>query len=82
MGKVIGETIHFKSIPDFYNKECLKNDKAKSNTVRTMDYLEYRDTIKYANLKYVAVHNSQSGYYFIRKLKDISFYDDRVIFSW
>jgi len=43
-----------------------------------MDWFEYDDLP--TTLKYIAIHDCVSGNYFIRKLTDISFYDNRVIF--
>jgi hypothetical protein len=73
--KIIGETIHFRSIPFFYENEKKKD--VKSNTVRRFD-IEF---LKY-NFKYIAIHNSITGEYFIRKITSVFSYDGRTIFSW
>lgn len=74
--KIIDNTIHFNSIDSFYNKEI---SELKCNTVRNIDYMTYKNI---PELKFIAIHNKKTGYYFIRKIKDISYYDNRVIFSW
>lgn len=74
--KLIGTTLHFKSIPSFYFKEL---SGIKTNTVRRTDFYLPNEP---ANKLNIAIHNSVSGYYFVRKLKDISYYDGRYIFSW
>lgn len=74
--KIIGNTIHFKSIPSFYIKEKLG---IKSNTVREIEQWRFKNYKEY-NIKYIAIHCDNE--YFVRTLKDISFYQARYIFSW
>lgn len=78
--KIIGNTIHFKSsdkfYDDFYNKEKFN---LKSNTVRK---LTHDEAFSLGHISFICIHSTKTGYYFQRKLKDISFYDGRFIFSW
>ena len=74
--KIIRNTIHFISIPSFYVKE---KEGIKSNTVREIEAWRFVNYKKY-NIKYIAIHCCNE--YFVRKLKDISFYQARYIFSW
>lgn len=82
--KIRGTTICFKSDPSMFKKE---QSGIKPNTVRQLtleeaaplllpcdDFKELVDTIQ--------IVESKTGEFFTRELTDITYYDDRFIFSW
>jgi len=75
--KIIGETIHFNSSPFFYKKELSGN---KNNTIRRIPFCDFYELSK--DILFICIHSSVHGYYFQRKLTDISYYDGNFIFSW
>ena len=94
--KIIDDTIHFESTELNYNKE--KQVDKKQNTVRRIspdelhkynlklgkDKLVIGDAIcgddGYFPIKYICIHCG--AYSFRRELTDVTYWDERYIFSW
>ena len=84
--RIEGNTIRFKSLPGFYHKE--KNG-LKCNTARTfikvsefkefMVFWEEFDTFLNKQIQIINTVTSES---FIRRLTDISPFEEHFIFSW
>lgn len=76
--------IEFKSIPEYYLKESTDQ---KNNTIRRIDYsderfqslLEFSEAGVYPRIKIV---NKETGECFIRRLQDITWWDEYVILTW
>lgn len=82
--KIRGTTICFKSKPDFFKKE---QSGIKPNTVRDLSLMEVLPLCLPCKdfkelVSHIQIVDSESGEFFVRELSDISYYDDRFIFSW
>lgn len=69
--EIKGDTIIFKSIPMYYDKESMG---IKNNTVRSMQSKEEVLLLlnNLINIKKIQIHNTESSIYFERELTDIS----------
>jgi hypothetical protein len=76
--KIIGNSIHFKSYPEMYQKE---KSGRKPNTVRGFENSNEAEESVISDVSYICIH-SNTGEYFQRKLTDISIFKGRIIFSW
>lgn len=73
------ETIHFKSIPENYEKE---KDGRKPNTLRSnKSYAEHLSS-EVMQPTIIIIENSKTGEYFTRQITDITIWQDWVIISW
>lgn len=81
--KIINKTIFFKSSSEFFSKE-MKG--IKNNTVRELTFDEHTQLenllIDGVEPKLICIESVETGLQFLRTLKDISFYDNRWIFTW
>jgi hypothetical protein len=78
--KIQGNTIFFKSSPEFFNKE-IKN--IKNNTIRTLDASEEELLNKMIDeIELIGITSTTTGFTFVRTLRDISFYSGIWIFTW
>ena len=78
--KLICNIIYFKSSEPFFSKE---ESGIKNNTVRTLDTNEgilLNENI--ALIRYIGITSMETNDTFVRKLRDVSFYVDRWIFTW
>ena len=66
------------SSEEYYFKEQNYN---KSNTVRKLSEIENIE-LRRRNPKYIRINLVGSSQYFIRRLSDISYWQDLTIFSW
>lgn len=75
------KTIYFKSSEPFFTKE-MKG--IKNNTVRTLDSKEGMLLLEYhiEDIKHICIESVETRLFFVRTIKDISFYADRWIFTW
>jgi len=74
----VEDTVYFKSIPEFYEKE---EDNRKCNTVREMPGVEY-STLLGINPEHIVIQNTETSEDFIREITDISRWKNLVIISW
>ena len=72
-------TIHFKSIPENYEKE---KDGRKPNTLRTLESYTEHLFSEETEPEFIIIENSITGEFFTREISDISFWDKWVIISW
>jgi len=76
--------IQFKSEPIFFDKE---KSGTKNNTVRKLDtdsrfeLLQKRSKNKYIDL-WIKIINSKTEKYFMRRVQDISYFENFVIITW
>jgi len=72
-------TIHFKSIPENYEKE---KDGRKPNTLRTLQSYTEHLFSEETEPKIIIIENSETGAFFTRQITDITIWQGWVIISW
>ena len=78
--KLMCNILYFKSSEPFFSKE---KSGLKNNTVRTLDANECILLNENINMmKFIAITSVGTNDTFVRKLRDVSFYADRWIFTW
>ncbi|MCZ7362873.1 MAG: hypothetical protein O8C58_06020 [Candidatus Methanoperedens sp.] len=84
--KIEGNTIIFKSLPEFFHKE---KTGLKCNTIRTFikvsefkEFEAFKEAFDKLPNKQIQIINTVTSESFIRRLTDISPFEEHFIFSW